>query len=260
MKQWKGLMNKEWKTMKLSLYLVLGLNTVAILLLPLLLNVWIGIPRVEASIAIGFVWLMFQTILAAVLLLTSLERDMKQPELWLHSTASVFKLTGAKYTFAFLITLISITWNGLLLILSVSVGSPLLGVNLGELIQIGMYFAGLAAISAIPYMVIAFFFWTIHQLLKPYLKSLSSAVAVVLFLMLPAFLGLLREGVNHLPRFGELNFPMPKNLGWAMENGGETSFYFDSGNIYVSEILMIIVLITLVYVGSAKWFEKKVRL
>ena len=260
MKQWKGLLMKEWKTMRLSLYLVLGLNVMAILLLPLLLKVWLGVPMVEASIGIGFVWLMFQTILAAVLLLTSLERDMKQPELWLHSTASILKLTGAKYTLAFLITLISIVWNGLLLIVVVAGGSSLLGVSLGELIEIGMYFAGLAAISAIPYMVIAFFFWTIHQLLKPYLKSLSSAVAVVLFLMLPSFLGLLQKVVDHLPRFGELNFPMPKNLGWAMENGGEASFYFDSGNVYASDVLLVIVLIVLVYIGSAKWFEKKVRL
>jgi len=260
MTQWKGLLMKEWKTMRVSLYLVLGLNVVAILLLPFLLNVWLGVPRVEASIVIGFLWLMCQTILAAVILLTSLEKDMKQPELWMHSTASVFKLTGVKYTFALFVTLISIVWNGLLLIISVLVGTPFLGVSLGELIQIGLYFAGLAALSAIPYMVIAFFFWTIHQLLKPYLKSLSSAVAVVLFLMLPAFLGWLQKGVNHLPRFGDLNFPMPKNLGWVMENAGETSFYFDSGNIYASDVLYITLLIVLVYIGSTKWFEKKVRL
>ncbi|MFC4411761.1 hypothetical protein ACFOZY_15330 [Chungangia koreensis] len=260
MKQWKGLMKKEWKTMKVSLYLVLILNVTAVFLIPFLLDEWAGIPRIEVSIVIGFVWLMFQTILAAILLLTSLEKDMKQPELWLHSTASIFKLTGAKYTLSFLITVISITWNGLLLIISVSVGSHQLGVSLGELIQIGIYFAGLSALSTIPYMVIAFFFWTIYQLLKPYLKTFASAVSFLLFLLLPAFLGLLQKFVNQLPRFGELPFPMPNNLAWAMESGGEASFYFESGDIYASDILLIIVLIALVYVGSTKWFEKKVRL
>lgn len=186
---------------------------------------------------------------------------MKQPELWLHSTASIFKLTGAKYASAFIITIITIVWNGLLLILSVTIGSHQLGVGLGELIRIGSYFAGVTVVSSIPYMVIGFFFWTIYQLLKPYLKSFASAFAVLLFLMLPAFLGLLQKLVNHIPQFGEIHFPIPSNIGGALvPGGGEFSFYFGSGTLYLSDLLVIILLIVLVYVGSTKWFEKKVRL
>jgi len=261
MKQWNGLLKKEWKTMRFSLFFVLGLNVIAVILIPLLLNEWLNVPRVEASIVVGFLWLMFQTMLAAILLLTSLERDMKQPELWLHSTASIFKLTGAKYASAFIITIMTIVWNGLLLIVSVATGSQQLGVSLGELIQIGSYFAGITVLSTIPYMVIAFFFWTIYQLLKPYLKSFASAVAVLLFLMLPAFLGLMQKWANYLPKFGELHFPLPTNIGGALVPGrGEFSFYFGSGSLYFSDLLIIILLMALVYVGSMKWFEKKVRL
>lgn len=260
MKQWRGLLKKEWKTMRLSLYLVLLLNVAAIFLLPYLLYALAGIPRIEASLVIGFVWLMFQTILAAIILLTSLEKDMKQPELWLHSTASIFKLTGVKYTFAFLLTLTSIVFNGLLLIISVMSGTHEIGLTLTQLIQIGSYFAGLSVLSTIPYMVIAFFFWTIYQLLKPFLKSFASVVSILLFMMLPALLSFLQKGINQLPKFGDIDFPVPTNLAWAFESGNEASFFFESGGIYLSDLLLIIIILPLVYVGTAKWFEKKVRL
>lgn len=114
---------------------------------------------------------------------------MKWPDIWLHSTASVFKLMGSKVFVAVLVGIGSLLIPTAVVALQyVFVGTEIF--SFYELLYFGSLFVCMIFVGSISVMSTGFFFWVIHQLLKPYVKGFSVLLTLVLFFYI---VGVVRE-------------------------------------------------------------------
>ena len=101
MKQWNGLLKKEWVTMKWPLLVSAVLGIIVMSFVPHLIVNFFGIEVhvFEVALVICFIWAGASVLAPVTALFIMLEREMKRPDVWLHSTASIFKLVGVESAF-----------------------------------------------------------------------------------------------------------------------------------------------------------------
>ena len=108
MKQWNGLMKKEWVAMKGWLYGTVGASILITLVIPYVVPMFLE-GNVDALIS-GLIpfWILVSLILPVFVILSSLKKEMGHPDIWLHSPVSIFKLFGSKAVFAALVGVVNL--------------------------------------------------------------------------------------------------------------------------------------------------------
>lgn len=264
MKQLKGLIKKEWALMRLWLVILCILNTLGIVGIPILLNIWIeDLPIFRTAIILVGIWLFFSYLIATILFLTSLQLDMKKPDIWLHTESSIYKLIGIKLASATVITSLSLLWIELLLVILQAVNADPEFMTFGQLLEMQVYVLGGIFFYILLNLIIVLFFWVIYHLMRPFVKGFSLIISFSLFIASSIFLSMSSnvEFFQKIPRFGGVNIPVPsfieqlKNL-----NNIENLTVFVEPTIYVSDIFLITAFAIILFWGSALWFEKKVRM
>src|SRR4051794_24759510 len=93
MKQWNGLLKKEWVMMKWPLLVSALFGIIVMSFVPHLLATFLdfGVHAFELALVICFIWAGASVLAPVTALFTMLEREMKRPDIWLHSTASIYK-------------------------------------------------------------------------------------------------------------------------------------------------------------------------
>ncbi|TQR15519.1 hypothetical protein [Psychrobacillus soli] len=264
MKQLKGLIKKEWELMRLWLVILFILNALGIVGIPLLLHTWIDdVPIFKTAIILAGIWLLFSHLIASILFLTSLQLDMKRPDIWLHTESTIYKLIGTKLASATVITSLSLLWIELLLIILQSViGDPAF-MTLGQLLELKVYaFVGVF-FSLILNLIIVFFFWVIYHLMRPYVKGFSIIISISLFMVSSGIWSMSSniELFEKVPRFGGIHIPIPSFIEQLRNYDNiENLTFLVEPTIYVSEIFLITLFAIILFWGSALWFEKKVRI
>ncbi|SER79544.1 hypothetical protein [Psychrobacillus sp. OK032] len=264
MKQLKGLNQKEWMLMRFWLVVLFILNTLGIVGIPLLLNAWIDdVPIFKTAIILAGIWLLFSHLIAAILFITSLQLDMKRPDIWLHTESSIYKLIGTKLAFATIITSLSLLWIELLLvILQIFYADPEF-MTFGQLLEIKVYvFVGIF-FSIILNLIIVLFFWVIYHLIRPYVKGFSVIITFFLYIVSSIIWSTNSslEFIKNFPRFGGITIPVPGFIEkFSMnENYRDLTFLIEP-TIYLSDIVIITAFAIILFWGAALWFEKKVRI
>ncbi|MFJ7935327.1 hypothetical protein [Sporosarcina sp. NPDC096371] len=260
MQQWNGLLRKEWVTMKWTLISSAIFGVIIMSFLPLLISNFFGleIHVFEVALVICFIWAGAGVLTPVVTLLVMLEREMKHPDVWLHSTASIFKLVGAKTFFATLIGVVGLLIPTTVLAVQYALFSSKTFL-FDDLLFFGSLFIVTIFAVSIIFMSIGFLFWVFDRLMKPYLKGFSIVATVILFFMSSRLYGLfvLSELYEKLILIGPIDVMKIKNPKISVD-----FIYFDHTEtfFYTGEIVFDMFFAVAMFIVAAVLFEKKVRL
>ena len=105
MKQWNGMVRKEWVTMKWPLIVSALVAITVMAVFPFLITGFLAteVHVFEFALVICFLWAGASVFAPVIALFTMLGSEMKRPDVWLHSNASIFKLIGSKAFMALMI-------------------------------------------------------------------------------------------------------------------------------------------------------------
>lgn len=110
MTSWNGLLRKEWVLLRITFLVLIAfiIFIAASSFAPLAVGGKFDL--IEITNMFSFLHMYF----GALLFVHSLNADMKQPDIWLHSPASIGKLLGAKMLMALLLVGVSnLVWSGI---------------------------------------------------------------------------------------------------------------------------------------------------
>ena len=260
MKQWNGLLRKEWVTMKWPLLVSSLLGIIVMSFLPHLLSKFFGfeIHVFEVALVICFIWAGASVLAPVISLFTMLEREMKRPDVWLHSTASIFKLVGAKAFFASLFGAVGLLIPTTVLAFQYALFRSTI-VTFNDLLFFGSISIVLIFAVSITFMSIGLFFWVIDRLMKPYLKGFSIVATIIIFLIASRLYGqfVLSDLYEKLLLIGPIDLMKIKNPKINVE-----FIYFDHTEtfFYTGEIVFDMFFTVAMFIAAALLFEKKVRL
>lgn len=261
MSQWKGLLWKEWNIYKTFVYLAIIVNTLGILVGPLLIqrvfNVEqnFGIHVLIVSAILGFLHVMGMLFL----FFSSLERDMKRPDIWFHTAASSFKLVGAKLFSMSLFTLLSLACSGVVTTIASLLFSEFNVIPISTVmkLEIGLIIAVL--FSTITFTISIFAMWVVARLIRPINVAFSNVIAVILyFFCFHNYSKFVESNIfKTLTGYGEVNLP-EMSLGEVSSNDFYMTYQV-SNNIFMGEIVFEILFFTCLFIFSVYAFDKKVR-
>jgi hypothetical protein len=260
MKQWNGLLKKEWVTMKWPLLVGALLGIIVLSLFPVMISSFFGfeVHLFEIALVICFIWAGASVLAPVIALFTMLERERKRPDVWLHSTASIFKLVGSKVLFASLIGAVGLLIPTIVLAVQYALFNSTIA-SFDDLFFFGSIFIVMIFAVSIVFMSIGFFFWVIDQLMKPYLKGFSIVVTIVLFFVTSQLYNqlALSEFYKKLTLIGPIDLMKIKNPKINVE-----FMYFEHTQtlFYTGEIILTAFFTVAMFIISAVLFEKKVRL
>lgn len=260
MQQWNGLLRKEWVTMK-NLLLVSALFAVATMLFfPIIITqFWaLDLQVFEVALVICFLWASVSVSAPVIALLVMLERDMKRPDVWLHSNASIIKLVGSKVVFAVLIGTSGLLIPTIVLALHYALSTSSI-LTFNALLFYGSIFVVVLFIASISILCIGFFFWVLYRLMEPSIKAFSIPVTIILFFVSLLVDERIRSSdlYNKLVKVGQVDLLQIKNPKLDIGNG-----YFEvTGTaFYTGQIVFDTLFIVALFIIATVLFEKKVRL
>lgn len=260
MKQWNGLLKKEWVTMKWPLLVSALLGIIVMSFVPHLIVNLIGIEAhvFEVALVICFIWAGASVLAPVIALLIMLEREMKRPDVWFHSTASIFKLVGAKAFFATLIGVVGLLIPTAILAVQYVLFSSTMA-KFDDFLFFGSIFVVMIFAVSIIFMSVGFFFWVIDRLMKPYLKGFSIVATIIFFLISSRLYGqlVLSELYEKLILIGPIDLMKIKNPKINVD-----FIYFEHTEtfFYTGEIVFDTFFTVAMFIVAAVLFEKKVRL
>lgn len=260
MQQWNGLLRKEWVMMKWQLLVGAVLAVAVLATIPMVISglVETGETVFEVALFVCFLGALTSLLMPLVAFFIILERDMKRPDVWLHSTASIFKLIGSKVIFSLLIGGGGLVLSTLILAVYYALYNETLK-TFNELLFFGSLFIGMAFIFSIVMLSFGFFFWVIDRLMKPYLKQFSIIATLLVFVIGSRLYGMvvLSPLYEKLVLIGPIDVLKLKNPKIEMD-----IIYWDHSAtfFYTGEILFNTLCTIMVFILGAVLFEKKVRL
>lgn len=249
-------MKKEWAQLKWGLVFYIFINN--------LILFWgkdhlvIGLPEdlfasVQPMIGLCFI---LHLVMAVTLLFDSLGKDMGHPALWLHSSASMRQLVGAKFLLISLAVGCSLLIYGMISGISYYTGGGDVSVADNLLLSLSVY--AVIMLNAIYVMAIVFFFWSIYQVFRSRIGLFSIVVIIILvniwligwgFVWFTEVFQTVKEMV---PMYGSI-----QDMDLLMFN----NYIVPGGTILTIGSLILYGLLTVFYfVFGTILFEKKVRL
>lgn len=260
MKQWNGLMRKEWVQWKWQLIFAIGLAIIALLVLPTVFGKITEDVEIvfEMTMMISFMVMMVGMIVPVICFATMFNRDIKLPDLWLHSTASTYKLIGVKLLMAAFIGAVSLLVPAAVVAIRFAI-TKARAITFDELAFFGtsslLFFFSISLML----LIVGFFFIVIDRLIKPFLKGFSIVVTGLLFVLSARLYGeVTASGLyDRVFHTGKLNLLEMKNT--KLEIGESSSLYMNF-DIYVGDVLFVTALSVILFFLAIKLFEKKVRI
>lgn len=252
MKKFFGLLVQEYRHYALLNYGLAALIGIFVFIGPIVIvqvfpnSPYYNVPDVRLSLIMVSVFAIL--ILSVGMFSSSLNREMKTKELWLHNSQSIYTLIGAKliYHGLTMIALCFIPYIGLFFVGDLIEGTVLQFLMFGIA---GLFFASMIYIF---FIVICLFYIALNTQMARYIGKLSYVV------MLLAFLFMI-EVLNRLPNLPFLQMgkvPMSnlnEYLPTFADNKIAISVYFD---FYLVEEFVMTGILILIYMLSCKWIER----
>lgn len=252
MKKFFGLLVQEYRHYALLNYGLAALIGIFVFIGPIVIvqvfpnTPYYNVPDVRLSLIM--VSVVSIVLLSIGMFSSSLNRDMKTKELWLHNSQSIYTLIGAKliYHGLAMIALCFIPYIGLFFVGDLIEGTLL------QYLMFGIAGLFLVSMMYIFLIVICLFFIALNTQLAQYIGKFSYVVMLVSFLFmieifnrLPSlpFLQIGKVPLSHLNEY----------LPTFAENRISISLYFD---FYIVEEIVMTGIIILIYMMSCKWLER----
>ena len=263
----KGLIRKEWILLKWGILALVFVNIVVVMAVPPLINRAFDLPlnTFENSLIISGTWFVVSMFIGVGILFTSLEKEMKQPDIWLHSPAPMWQLVGVKAVFAVAVTALILVLNGVLLSISFMLSDAYGTISRfdGALSMVSVMIS--IFLKSIYIMGFGFMFWSFYQIGRSRSKGLSVIFTTLLFfagIFTGTVIAELFRSIEFLTTIKE--FGPVKLTGLAFYNE-QNSYFFTGivpdGVVFTVGGLILYGALTLIFFAvGAKLFEKKVRL
>lgn len=261
MKSWKGLLRKERVLMRRGTFALTSVNAI-IVGLTLRSSLFGGAQKFfdETLVIIG-TWLALSMFIGVWVLYASLRREMKRPDIWLHSSSSMAQLVGVKAIFAAITTASSLVLSGVWLGISfyLSGASKVITFSEGALPLLSVIIA--VFLNSIYVMAIGFFLWSIYHVLRERI-GWGSIVVILAIFSAGAYLW---EKLRVAGVFDAIKK-------WGPVKMTDVPFYTESkGNFFmgiahegvifsIGSLLVYATLTAVLFVVGTTLFEKKVRL
>lgn len=260
MKQWNGLLQKEWVQWRGQMIVLVFLLLAGLFILPYFAAVLtVGEVSVfEITMVISFVAAGACILVPVVAFSMMFNKDMKRPDLWFHSTASTVKLVAVKMVMSAGMGLAYLLVTVLVVAIRYAF-TPQPEAIFNELLFYGSLLIGAVFIASIQFMVYGFFFIVIDQLLKPFLKGFSFVVTLILFIISVRLYGEVTSSYfyENFIQVGSFDLMSIKNPAIDLQYD-----YFTVTNtvLYAGEILVAVLFTVGVFYLAVALFEKRVRL
>lgn len=263
MKRWKGLFHKEWILMRWRILAYAAITIFLVTVGPMIMYVFLGIPMnfFTNTLVLAGVWLVFGMFISYGVLISSLGKEMKQRDIWLHSPAPILHLVGAKALFAAMVTAGMMLLIGVLLGLSFFLSDAVGTISFADGVLAFLSVMIALFLNSIYMMAIGFFFWSIYHVLRSRVGEFSIIVTLACFFVGVYLWKML--GVTGVFRVAREIVPI-KMTETTFFN--ESTSYFFTGIVQGSVITSLGSLVvygaiaTVLFVVGATLFEKKVRL
>ena len=262
MNRWKGLFLKEWvqgSREMIPFYFV----SVIITFLSLS-HVFIGIPADivgEISSFVGL-WFVIHTIYGVIGFLISVGREMKRPDIWLHSPVSVVQLVSAKALFSILTMTCSLVLTGPIIIGSYYSGETgdTISILSSILLLLGVIFV--IVLNSVYIMALSFLFWSIYHVLRSRIGWFSIIVTVGLSMRWAYVWGMLwfTEMFNSIKEWGSINEKATLLDALSYNNYIFTGLVPESAVLTIGSLLLYGIFTAVYFITGSILFEKKVRL
>lgn len=258
MKEWNGLLKKEWVTMRGQLFAIITASIMFIIVIPFSSNLFnLSLDSLGLSIIMGLIWMVVSMFIPAIMLLISLSKEMRRPDIWLHSEASIFKLFSVKAVYAIVVSAVSLAIPVVVLIVEARYLTYPLELSLKMALQVGSLLFVLFYIFSILFMCSALFFGVIYQLIKP--KIFAIPIVLILFLISSWIMQWITATKIYveLTSFWAIEGPSKSFL----EFGKENSFIeIDTTTFYAGDFLLGVLFSVLLFITAVVIFDKKVKI
>lgn len=258
--RWRGLIRKEWALQKWSVIGIIA--TILVITIVEISPVIAGLynETIVERVFSGNTWFILHMYMGVFLLFISLANELKRPDIWLHSTASARQLIGAKIVFSSLAVTISLVLSGTLM----SISAFKLGMSWTEI----LLFMGMIAVfvlNALYLMVVAFFIWSIYNVLRARIGKFSILVTFLFVLISNIAWAVIwtTDGIQKTIEFWPLLTLDVATSAYPYLH--ETNFILsglmpEKALITVGSLFLYVVISLGVFIAGASLFEKKVRL
>ena len=260
MKQWNGLLRKEWAAMSGQFYASVVASILFVGLIPFgsrLFN-W-GLDVLELSLISSLTWMIICIFIPTIILLISLGKEMNRPDIWLHSGASIFKMFGSKAVYAALVGVVNLVIPFIAIIIGSRFSAFPLELTFKMALQVGSLFFISFYITSLLIMGTGLFFGVLYQLTKPVMRGFALPNVVILFLIS----SWLVEWITTKSFYKELtSFGAITNPGEEIFTIVKGNFFFEIDTVvfYTGDILVDLVVGVLLFITAVVLFEKKVRI
>lgn len=246
-------MRKEWAQMKWGIVpLALGNSAFVFLMInQAFYGVLEGLTiNIQTMIVVGF---LLHMIAAVAWFFDSLNKEMKRPDIWLHSPTSMWRLVVAKVAFITMIIGCSVLLCGTIVTVAYYSGGGT--VSILEGVALFLSVSAVILLNAIYVMALVFFFWSIFQVFRSRINWLFSVVIMFgVFIIWAYAWGMIWfTGVfQSVKAIGPLN---------GMMTMMEINYIVPGGGILTAGSIILHSAMTVLYIiFGSMLFEKKVRL
>lgn len=254
MRQWNGLLQKEWITMGNRLYGTVGAALLFTILIPFGSTLFNGgLSELELSLGFSMIWIFVSMIIPIRLLLVSVGKEKSRPDVWLHSSASVYKLFGAKAVFAGFVGVVNMVIPFMVILNKSKTVDYLLDFTFSVIIVLFVTFYLLSLLA----MCLGLFFSVIYQVIKPIVGQIALLIVVVFFFSLSWIVEKIRATAVYekISSIGQVKGPGAFNI-----TQGNATFEMDAIVFSPIDISLHFLLAVILFVTAAILFEKKIRL
>ncbi len=253
MNQLRGLFMKDWTIIKGYLLLALLLNVI----IPLGSAMLFQIDFFEGLLVFSGTMMALHALLPIVLLSILFTKEMDRSDVFFHSSASIHKINASKFGAAILATAISLIWISALTFVFL-----LFAPNVAEttnLLPSGAAFAAGILFFSLLITVIYYCYLTIFYIMKPKIGAFAYIVSFGLFIF----------GLEMWDRIIATDLYTAATDFWVIRlndselltniGHGMMMTFEDQYTLQIGQLLVSTLLLAILYLVAAYWFEKKVR-
>lgn len=245
LKKMKGLFKFEYEHYGMFNIIILGIALLAVSLAPIMFEqyddkyVSTNVRLVMVPLTVGFIFLT-----SLLLLIASLNKDIKIKELWLHNSQSIYRLIGVK-----------VIYHGLVMIIINII--PYIGYyftdvitgTISEYFVLYLYYLFILVVLYISGTLLALFLLAVYKQISKFLGKLSVAVTFVIFI-------LLMDAIEEIPtnylEVGKISLLKLQEFAVGFP-GLEVTVISE---IYILQLLFDFIVSIISYMLICKWIER----
>lgn len=248
MKSLVSLVKKEWYTYRLWWISFILFGVIFILILPILLEHFLNnVDSEEMRITTLFTSVSLLIFIPIIQLVTSIHRDIKIKDIWLHNPSSIFTLIGAKWLFVLCALFVTclFCFSGFFLL-----GDNING-SFGQIMLLILLLTVLETLFYIFISIVSLLFFALHLQIKRYIGQFSLIVVFTLTFLFLWFLNKVPEKYIQIPYW-----KIPTNWIYDHLPTFKNGIIHINVEFYFVDLIVNFLLLIIFYIGACKWIER----